>query len=113
MAPAPIMRAHAPPEHAPLLHSSAGREAKGTGLRRALAGDRSFGGICRLGKRSEQVIELMAGARRLGGEIAPVVGIDRAMQRDAAAHLNASLGETVELGRIVGQKLHALDAEDL
>src|SRR5256885_10454773 len=100
-------------EHAPLLHSSACRETKGTGLRRALGGDRCLGGICRLGQGGEQMIELVAGAGRLGGEIASIVSIDRAMQWNAATHLDASLSETVEPGRIVGQKLHALDAQDL
>ena len=59
------------------------------------------------------MIELVARARRFGREIAPVVGIDGTMQRNAPDHLDAGLGEAVELGRIVGQEPHALAAEHL
>ena len=45
--------------------------------------------VGRLGKRAEHMIELVARARRLGREIAPVVGVDRAVQRHPQGDIDA------------------------
>ena len=59
------------------------------------------------------MIELVAGARRLRRQIAAVVGIDRRLERHPAGDLDAGLGETVELGRVVGQQHDARAVEHL
>ena len=67
--------------------------------RRAVVGDRLLRADGRLGQRRKQMVELVAGPRRLGGEIAAVVGVDRSLQRNAAGNLDPGLGKAVELGR--------------
>ena len=59
------------------------------------------------------MIELVSGARRLGGEITSVVGIDRPLQRHASRYVDAGIGEAVELRRIVRQQPHPRAAEQL
>jgi hypothetical protein len=51
----------------------------------------------RLGKRAEHMIELVSSARRLGREIAPVVGVDRAMQGHPPGDIDAGARESVKL----------------
>ena len=54
-----------------------------------------------LRKRVEHMIELVSGARRLGGEAAPVVGVDGGMQRHPPCDIDASARERVKLARVV------------
>src|SRR5215217_7934977 len=77
------------------------------------AASRSLGYIWAITEHGQKMIELVAGARRLGGEIAPVVGIDRPLQRDAADNLDAGACETFQLGRIVGEEPHARTSQHL
>ena len=72
--------------------------------------DRQIGN--RLGERAQQVIELVAGARRLGSEVAAVVGVHGPMQRDASHDLDPRLGEAVELRRVIGEEPDLLAAEE-
>ena len=53
----------------------------------------------------------MPGAGRLGGQIAPIVRVDRSMQRHASRYFDAGLGKPVELGRIVGEEPHPRTAQ--
>jgi hypothetical protein len=59
------------------------------------------------------VIELVSGARRLGGEMPSVVGIDRPLQRHASRHIDAGIGEAVELRWIIREQPHPRAAEQL
>jgi hypothetical protein len=78
-----------------------------------LPADRCFRRLSGLGNRRQQMIELVARARRLGGEIAPVVRVDRTMQGNSSRHFDPGLHKPIELCRIVGQQPHALAAENL
>jgi hypothetical protein len=53
-----------------------------------------------LGKRAEHMIELVSRARRLGREIAPVVGVDRAVQRHPPRDIDACAREPIKLARV-------------
>src|SRR5262249_55637110 len=70
-------------------------------------------GLAGFRKRGDEVIEPMAGALELGGEVAAVVGVDRRVERQPPGHVDAGTGEAVELRRIVGEEAHARAAEDL
>jgi hypothetical protein len=50
------------------------------------------------------MIELVSSARRLGREIAPVVGVDRAMQGHPPGDIDAGARESVKLARVVGHQ---------
>src|SRR5262249_1279178 len=63
------------------------------------------------GKRAHQMIEAVAGAGRLRGEIAPVMRVDGRVERHAPFDLDAGAGEAVDLGRIVGHQPYAGAAE--
>src|SRR4051794_8913872 len=98
-----MMRTSEPPHWNTFRHVSGGR-AIGDRLLRV------YRSVC---ERRKKMIELMTRARRLCGEITPVVCIDGPLQRDAAGNLDAGLGEAVKLGWIVRQQQHARAAEDL
>ncbi len=53
------------------------------------------------------MIELVSGTHGLRRQVAPIIGIDRAMQRHASRYVNARLGQALKLRGIVGQKPHA------
>src|SRR5262245_65433138 len=59
------------------------------------------------------MIELMSTASRLSREIAPVAGVDRAMQRDPPGDIDARTREPVNVGRVVGHQANSRAAKDL
>src|ERR1043166_1675189 len=82
------------------------------GARRLFGGNRAVL-VASLAQGPDQVVELVARARRLGGEGAAIMGIDRRLQRLAARYLDAGFGQTLELRRVVGHQQHARAAEHL
>src|SRR5438309_1109978 len=63
-------------------------------------------GLAGFRERGDQMIEPVAGALELGGEIAAVVGIDRRVEREPPGHVDSRPGKAVELRRIVGEQAH-------
>src|ERR1700730_14265535 len=55
-------------------------------------------------ERGDQMIEPVAGALELGGEIAAVDGIDRRVEREPPDHVDARAGNAGALPRIVGEQ---------
>src|SRR5262245_2041695 len=53
-------------------------------------------------KLAVHMIQVMSGARRLGREIAPIVGGDRPMQGHAPRDIDAGARELLELARVGG-----------
>src|ERR1700730_811164 len=66
-----------------------------------------------LRSRLPQMVEPVSGANGLGGEITAILGIDRRMERHAAADLDTGGGKAVQFRRIVGQQHGATTAEQL
>src|SRR4051794_1045798 len=64
-------------------------------------------------ERTQHVIEMMPGACGLGRKIARIVGIHRALQRDASRNINSGLREPLQLCRIIRKQPHARAAERL
>src|SRR5262249_32803780 len=69
--------------------------------------------LASLGKCAENMIELVSRARRLGSEIAPVVGVDWPMQRHPSDDSDAAAKEAVKLAGIVGHQANAGAAKHL
>ena len=75
---------------------------------------RPFRRVVGIGKRiQEVVIKLVPGARRLGGEVASVVGVDRALQRNPADDIDTRAGKAIELSRVIGEQANARASEHL
>src|ERR1051326_1383240 len=70
-------------------------------------------GLAGFRERGDQMIEPVAGALELGGEIAAVVGVDRRVERQPTSHVDSGAGETIELRRIVGEQADTRAAEHL
>ena len=64
-----------------------------------------------LGDVSQKVIQLMARTRRFGGEVTPVVRIDRTLQRNAPEYVDASFGEALQLRGIIRQQPYPRTAQ--
>ena len=50
------------------------------------------------------MIELVSRMRRLGREIAPIVGVDRAVQRHPPEDIDAGAREPIKLARVAGHQ---------
>ena len=59
------------------------------------------------------MIELVSSARRLGREIAPVIGVDRAMQGHPPDDIDAIAREPVKLARVVSHQANPGAAKHL
>src|SRR5205814_2752953 len=61
----------------------------------------------------QEVIELVARAHRLGGQVPSIVRVHRAVKGYASYDLDPVLGQTVKLARIVGQEPYLATSENL
>src|SRR5262245_35833206 len=67
----------------------------------------------KLRKLGEHMIKLVPSARRLGREIAPVVGVDRAMERHSSADIEAGASESLKFAWVVSQQANSGAAKHL